>query len=195
MKLRVIYAGLISALSLCDVSLARAVSLSDWVGSNVSALSTSFDRYDVDLTTGKMQGPIKGHLELQRPGLLTLDMQDQHIQLNGDYLEVSACANCKPTYLSAVDAIGKPLLQLIGYGTNAGDLFGNAISSSVDIGGTANSNASYSLASIGFDQYQFTLWSYKDQPTVVEINLTPGVKTILQFYGLQRSLLNGGVKK
>ncbi len=195
MKLKIINTSLLMTMALSGASSAQAFSLSDWIGSNVAALSANFDRYDVDLKTGKINGPIKGHLELQRPGLLIVDMQGQQVNISGDYLKFSACANCKPNSLSAAGVIGKPLLELIAYGTNAEDLLTNTKPSSVGEGDSLNSRWSYSLAPMGLGQSQFTLWSYSDQPTVIELSLTSGVKTIFQLYGLQRSMVGVGEKK
>ncbi len=185
MSLKKICQCLIS-LSLYGVSLAQAAPLSDWVGSKVSALSANFDRYDVDLRTGKMQGPFKGCVQMRRPGSLTLDMQGQHVTITNDYLQVTPCAGCKPVFAAAAkDVVGKFFLQLIADGSNADNLF-NAKSTVASGDGVIG--ISYSLAPMGLGQGEFTLWSRKDRPAVVELNFTPGVKTVLQLYDLQRTV-------
>lgn len=186
MKIRSIFCFI--SLLLLVAQHAGAFALSEWLGPEVTGLSATFDRYDMDAKTGKMKGPSKGYLTLQRPDLLMIQTQDQWIKLFGDWMEISPCPGCKTIAVSPDEAFGKALVQLIRYGANPG-LFGAVVASNENDKEALNVSSRYSLAPLGFAQLGFTLWSYRDLPTVVELQLVPGTKTIIQLYGVQRQFV------
>ncbi len=183
---------LLLILGLSQVLNAQASVLSDWIGADVVSFSADFDRYDFDTATGKMQGPIKGHFELQRPGYLTLTMADQWIKIADDYLEYAACAKCKVLSMPAAGAVSEPVLLLLDQSVDPEGFFYKKSQTKTAEGGLSET---YSLATAGFGQKEMTLSSYEGRPTVLGLNLNAGIKTILQLHGLQSKSLNSQGKQ
>jgi outer membrane lipoprotein-sorting protein len=156
----------------------QALSLSDVLGADQTAVSAHFDRYEFNTETGDLSGPFPGSFTLQRPGLMSITTNEGAVTLQGDQLAISFCERCKPISTSAYDFISKDLLALIQTGANLNAFFEERSRTKQDNGMI---QINYSLHGLSDTQASAVLFGYGNQPTVLELSLKPKQKTILQF--------------
>ena len=181
------------AAALCLTTfIAKADVLDAWLGSDVSLLTAQFDRYDLDIKTGKLSGPSKGKMELRRPGYFSLTMEGesvQRVEIRDGFINWLPCEKCFEISESANKRINDSLVGLLYSGAAIKYLQENV--STVNPDGTVETN--YSLAALGIASGTLKLWSYKGIPTVAEVSFAKDKRSILQFSSLDRNNLQGAV--